>query len=121
MGKDEAVDPSAFGHDADEGWIAAVLRQTSQSFGIEIDPSSLIDSWAGLYPSTPDQHPLIDQTDPGMVVVGGFAGAGLMHAPAAGLLTAELIVDGRISSIDPDPLRLARFSKPIESVEQTGF
>jgi sarcosine oxidase subunit beta len=121
MGKDEAVDPSSFDHDADKHWIATVLQQTSQSFGIEIDPSSLIDSWAGLYPSTPDQHPIIDQANAGMVVVGGFAGAGLMHAPAAGLLTAELIVDGRISSIDPDALRLARFSKPIGSVEQTGF
>ena len=56
-----------------------------------------------------------------MVIVGGFAGAGLMHAPAAGLLAAELIVDGRISSIDPDPLTLERFSKPMATVERTGF
>jgi glycine/D-amino acid oxidase-like deaminating enzyme len=81
----------------------------------------LVDSWAGLYPSTPDQHPIIDKTGAGMVIVGGFAGAGLMHGPAAGLLTAELIADGRISSIDPDPVSLDRFSKPIESVEPTGF
>lgn len=56
-----------------------------------------------------------------MVVVGGFAGLGLMHAPAAGLLAAELIVDGKISSVNPADLSLARFSGPIESIERTGF
>jgi glycine/D-amino acid oxidase-like deaminating enzyme len=56
-----------------------------------------------------------------MVVAGGFAGAGLMHAPAAGLVTAELILDGQITSLDSDSLSLARFSKEIETVERTGF
>jgi len=121
LGEDEAVDPSEFDHDADATWIQAVLHQTSQSFAIEVDRSSLVDSWAGLYPSTPDKHPIIDKTDAGMVVVGGFAGAGFMHAPAAGLLATELIMDGRISSLDPEPVNLARFSKAIRALEQTGF
>ena len=38
------------------------------------------------------------RTEAGMIVVGGFAGLELMHAPAAGLLAAELILDGKISS-----------------------
>jgi len=43
------------------------------------------------------------------------------HAPATGLVAAELIVDGRISSIDADEVGLARFSKPSEPAERTGF
>jgi sarcosine oxidase subunit beta len=121
LGGDETVDPSAFDNDADSDWIAAVLEQVSRSFRIEIERSAVIESWAGLYPSTPDQHPIVDRIDGGMVVVGGFAGLGLMHAPAAGLLASELIVDGGISSIDPGELSLARFSKALESVERTGF
>lgn len=117
----ETVDPAAFNHDADPHWITAVLQRTSESFGIEIDRASVIDSWAGLYPNTPDQHPIIDQTDVGMVVVGGFDGFGLMHAPAAGLVAAELIVGGRISSVDPQDVSLARFSKQITSVERTSI
>src|SRR5439155_18701219 len=101
LGRDETVDPDAFDHDADADWIAGILARLSERLGIEIERSSVVDSWAGLYPSTPDQHPIIARTDLGMVVVGGFAGLGLMHAPAAGLLAAELIVDGRIKSIDP--------------------
>src|SRR6266702_3999109 len=91
-------------------------RAVSRSFRIEIVRSAVIESWAGLYPSTPDQHPIVDRTEGGMVVVGGFAGLGLMHAPAAGLLAAELILEGSISSLDPNELSLARFSKRIESV-----
>jgi sarcosine oxidase subunit beta len=121
MGNDETVDPEAFGHDADPEWIGAILQGIAEGLGIHVDRASVIDSWAGLYPSTPDQHPIIDRTDAGMVIVGGFAGAGLMHAPAAGLLAAELIQDGQISSLDADSVSLARFFKPSESVERTGF
>jgi sarcosine oxidase, subunit beta len=121
LGADETVDASAFDHDADEEWIAGVLEQVNQRFAIHIDRSAVVESWAGLYPSTPDQHPIIDRTDAGMVVVGGFAGLGLMHAPAAGLLTAELILDGRITSVNPDDVSLARFCGPIDSIERTGF
>lgn len=121
LGADETVDASAFDHDADEEWIAGVLEQLHQTLGIQIDRSSVVESWAGLYPSTPDQHPIIDRTEAGMVVVGGFAGLGLMHAPAAGLLAAELILDGKITSVNAADVSLARFSGPIESSERTGF
>jgi hypothetical protein len=32
-----------------------------------------------------------------------------------------LIVDGRMTSLDPDDVSLSRFARPVESVEQTGF
>jgi sarcosine oxidase subunit beta len=121
LGADETVDPLAFDQDADPSWITRVLDQTRETFGIEIERSSVIKSWAGLYPSTPDQHPIIDRTEAGMIIVGGFAGLGLMHAPAAGLLAAELILDGEIRSVDPADVSLARLSGPIESIERTGF
>jgi sarcosine oxidase subunit beta len=121
LGRDESVDPDDFIHDADPDWIATVQSGVANHLRIEIDQASLIESWAGLYPSTPDQHPIIDRLDTGMVVVGGFAGAGLMHAPAAALLAAELVVDGRIASLDAAPISLARFSGPVQSIEGTGF
>jgi len=121
LGNDETVDPAAFDHDADGWWIDGVLEQVADRLWILIERSSVIESWAGLYPSTPDQHPIVDRTQAGMIIVGGFAGAGLMHAPAAGLLARELIVDGGIKSINPDPLSLERFFRPIATVERTGF
>ena len=53
LGADETVDALAFDHDADEAWITGVLEQVRQSFRITIERSSIIESWAGLYPSTP--------------------------------------------------------------------
>jgi sarcosine oxidase subunit beta len=110
LGQDETVDPDDFNHDADGDWISEVQRRVAERLGVETRRAPVLDSWAGLFPTTPDEHPIIDRTDTGMVVVGGFAGGGLMHAPAAGLLTAEMILDGRISSLDPAPVSLARFS-----------
>jgi sarcosine oxidase, subunit beta len=71
--------------------------------------------WAGLYEVTPDDQPILgrmSQVD-GLVVCAGFSGHGLMHGPAAGLLTAEEILDGRATTIDIDPLRFARFGAGI--------
>lgn len=110
----------AFNHDADEEWISGVLAQARLTFGIEIERPSVLKVWAGLYPSTPDQHPIIDRTEADMIV-GGFAGLGLMHAPAAGLFAAELILDGEINSLTPADVSLARFSVSIQEFERTGF
>jgi glycine/D-amino acid oxidase-like deaminating enzyme len=120
-GADETIDALAFDHGADPAWITGVLEQTRETFGIEIERSSVVESWAGLHPSTPDQHPIIDRTEAGMIVAGGFAGLGLMHAPAAGLLAVELILDGKISSANAADVNLGRFSGPVESIERTGF
>ncbi|MDE3102199.1 MAG: FAD-binding oxidoreductase [Chloroflexota bacterium] len=68
--------------------------------------------WAGFYEDTPDKHPIFGAVDglDGFVVAAGFSGHGLMHAPAAGELIAELITDER-TSMDIAPLRLARFAE----------
>jgi len=67
--------------------------------------------WAGYYEVTPDHHPIIDRMGhvSNAFVCAGFSGHGLMHAPAAGFLTAELMLDGKATTIDLHPLRLSRF------------
>lgn len=70
--------------------------------------------WGGLYEVTPDHHPIIDRMAhvKGAFVCAGFSGHGLMHAPAAGALTAELVLDGKAGTIDITQLELSRFSDP---------
>lgn len=70
--------------------------------------------WAGFYEVTPDHHPIIDKLAPveGAYVCAGFSGHGLMHAPVAGQLTSELILDGKASTLDITDLELSRFSDP---------
>jgi len=74
-----------------------------------------------LYPGTPDRHPIIDRLAEGLFVSLGFAGTGLMLAPAAGMLAAELIVDGGIRSMDPTLLAADRFKGANRPAETTGF
>ena len=40
----------------------------------------------------------------GLYVIAGFSGHGFMHGPIAGRLMAELVADGRASTLDIAPL-----------------
>jgi len=42
-------------------------------------------------------------------VVCGFSGHGFMPSPAIGILMTEILLDGRATSMDIEPLSLARF------------
>ncbi|SYZ73876.1 Glycine/D-amino acid oxidases (Deaminating) [Candidatus Zixiibacteriota bacterium] len=83
-----------------------------------LETAEVSKSWAGLYESTPDHHAIIDYAEGvrGMFIVGGFSGHGLMHAPAAALVSAE-ILSGRKPSIDVSPLSMKRFAKGQISIE----
>jgi len=67
--------------------------------------------WAGLREMTPDElaivGPVVDTE--GFFVAAGFSGHGFMHAPAIGKVMAELILDGKASTIDISALSLERF------------
>ncbi|HEY7786918.1 MAG TPA: FAD-dependent oxidoreductase [Casimicrobiaceae bacterium] len=61
-------------------------------------------TWSGLYEQNElDGNPVIGRWSGRMenfLVVAGFSGHGMMHAPAAGRAIAELIVHGRYETID---------------------
>jgi sarcosine oxidase subunit beta len=77
-------------------------------------------SWAGLYEVTPDHHAILGPVAgvPGFLVVAGFSGHGIMHAPAAGRAAAELIARGRSESVDVSALALERFARG-EAIHET--
>jgi glycine/D-amino acid oxidase-like deaminating enzyme len=121
LGTDRAVDPDRFEESADERWSKAVLEAVRSTFGVIGSGARVIRGWAGLYPTTPDRHPIIDRLADGLFAAVGFAGTGVMHAPAAGLLASELILDGAIQSVDAAALAAGRFSTRSTSHETTGF
>jgi sarcosine oxidase subunit beta len=121
LGEDRAVDPDRYELRADDAWTRAVLQTASAVFGV-VDPDVRVHrGWAGLYPTTPDRHPIIDRLADGLFVALGFAGTGMMHAPAAGLLSAELVLDGTIRSVDGSGLTVSRFDRESASTETTAF
>jgi sarcosine oxidase subunit beta len=101
-----------FNQSVDHAWTEQHLERAMWRFPL-LAKAGLLREWAGLYEVTPDAHPVIDGlADPaGFYIVAGFSGHGFMHGPAAGLLLAELILDGRARSLDIRQLRLSRFAE----------
>ena len=78
--------------------------------GVPIDRPAC---WAGLYEMSPDKHAILGVTPgvPNLYLINGSSGHGVMHAPALGQLLAEIVCDGRASTLDARPLRPERFEQ----------
>jgi sarcosine oxidase subunit beta len=103
-------EPPSFDTRVDEAWRLRHLEAAMERLPMLAD-AEVAAEWAGLYEVTPDDQPIIGRVPAvdGLSVCAGFSGHGLMHGPAAGLLMAEEILDGRARTIDIDSLRWARF------------
>jgi sarcosine oxidase subunit beta len=61
---------------------------------------------------TPDQRPILDRVGPdGFYLACGFSGTGFKTAPAVGACLAELIADGRATTVDISGYTLRRFAE----------
>lgn len=67
--------------------------------------------WAGLRSLTPDDYPILGRAPgiDGFINACGWGGHGVMHAPVAGQLIAELMIDGKMTTLDGAAFRLERF------------
>lgn len=83
-----------FGTDHDEYGFEIMLRLSeAMSFLLE-EEVGIADASCGYYEVTPDHRVIIDQ-DPkvsGLYFSAGASGHGIMHAPAYGMLTADLVL-----------------------------
>ncbi len=70
-------------------------------------------AWAGLYEMTPDHHAIIGPAAnvAGLYFVNGFSGHGVMHSPASGRITADLILKGDSDLIDTRSVGVERFAE----------
>ena len=110
-GFDQSTDPDY----TDEIIMRALARVP------RLESASVTNTWGGLYETTPDHHAIIGPVSApeGFWICAGFSGHGFMHAPAAGRLLAEWIVNGR-PSIDLSRLRYSRFEEEPEMVDEVN-
>jgi len=103
-------EPPGFDTTVDEDWKMHHLERAMERLPM-LGDAGIAAEWAGLYEVTPDDQPILGRLPgvDGLICCAGFSGHGLMHGPAAGLLMAEEILDGRAHTIDIDPLRWSRF------------
>ncbi|MFZ1684717.1 MAG: FAD-binding oxidoreductase [Candidatus Zixiibacteriota bacterium] len=103
--------PVSFDVSIDPDYTDAILERALDRIP-QLETAEVANVWAGLYETTPDHQAIIgyDLDVEGLFHVTGFSGHGFMHAPAAGVVTAE-IVSGKKPTIDVTPLGPARFAK----------
>lgn len=121
LGRDEPCDPSDYERTLSPEWTDRVLEVASTSFGLVAADCPVVDGWAGLYPGTRDYQPVLECSYPGLITAAGFAGTGLMHAPAVAGIVRDLINGDTTDLIDLDALASSRFEHQDEIMETTGF
>ncbi len=106
----DAVDPDHYNEGNDPGFPPLVQRYLSRRMP-PMQSATYLYGHAGLYDMTPDAHPILDRAPglDGLYLMLGFSGAGFKKGPAIGQCMAELITDGRASTVDLAPFRFSRF------------
>ena len=76
-----------------------------------LERAKIIRGWVGHYEMTPDHHAVIGSFPElrNFICAAGFSGHGFQHAPATGMIVAELIANGKPETEDIYPLRPTRF------------
>ena len=76
-----------------------------------LEYAKIIRGWVGHYEMTPDHHSVIGAFPElrNFICAAGFSGHGFQHAPATGMVVAELIANGKVESEDIYHLRPTRF------------
>jgi sarcosine oxidase subunit beta len=107
---DKTVKPS-FDISIDPDYTDALLERALNRIP-QLETAEVANQWAGLYETTPDHRAIIgwEPVVKGLFHATGFSGHGLMHAPAAGLVTAEILT-GKVPSVDITDLRPTRFAE----------
>jgi sarcosine oxidase, subunit beta len=78
-----------------------------------LEKARIARGWAGLYEISPDHHAILGSVPgaKGFILANGFSGHGFQHSPAVGKVIAELILDGKATTIDISSLSIERFER----------
>ena len=103
-----------FDTSVDPAWIDAVAAMARER--VPTLRSAAVDrpaSWAGLYEMSPDKHAIVGALPrcPNFYCINGSSGHGVMHSPALGQLLAEIMCDGRATTLDIAGLAPDRFER----------
>jgi sarcosine oxidase subunit beta len=103
--------PDGYTDRAQPGFVERAIERICERIPV-MEHASLHSAHGGYDGITPDQRAAIGQIGPdGFYVQCGFSGTGFKIAPAVGVCVAELIVDGKASTVDITPFDPLRFER----------
>ena len=112
VGEDEFVGPDEYNQGVDmpmveQAFAGLVRRMPGMASAL------FRGGWSGLFTTTPDWHPVLDRIEgiEGLYVAVGFSGHGFKLAPMIGVTMAELITQGKATTVDISMLNLSRFAE----------
>lgn len=103
-------DPPGFNKTVDDEWMMRTVEALCAR-APAFEEARVMRGWAGFYEITPDDNPLLGWIDEveGLAVAAGFSGHGFMQGPAVGMCMAELITEGRATTVDISAFAPSRF------------
>ena len=112
FGDDEEADVETYNQGVDMDTAADAMARLTRRIPAMSD-AYYRGGWSGLFTTTPDWHPVLDQVPgiEGLYCAIGFSGHGFKLSPMIGVTMAELIVEGAATAIDISPLRYSRFEE----------
>ena len=110
LGMADPHDGPGFDESVNWDFLPAVVERALARVPV-LQRAAVRTGWAGLYEDTPDKHPILGAIDGvgGFISAAGFSGHGVMHAPAAGEIVAQLVC-GEPTAIDVGRLAFSRFA-----------
>jgi sarcosine oxidase subunit beta len=118
MGESNYDEVVGYNHRASWQFLESISKKIT-FFLPKLKDLSIVRQWSGLYATTPDALPIIDEFNEvsKFIVAGGYSGHGFMLAPITGKLVAEMIKFSKPISLNIDQLKFKRFldSKNISS------
>jgi len=105
---------TGFKTDFDPTFVEKILTRAADRVPVLADAAvNPRRAWAGLYEMTPDHHAIFGSAPEvrGLYFANGFSGHGVMHSPASGRITADLILRGHSDLIDASQLSVERFAE----------
>ena len=110
--ENEPVDPDCYHSEADTDFVEDVTGRLERRLP-GLAGAEVVSSWAGLYTITPDWNMMVGPASgvDGLYLAIGGSGHSFKLGPAIGRCLAELITEGRASTVDITPLRPVRFDE----------
>jgi sarcosine oxidase subunit beta len=110
VGESDQNEPPGFQQQVDWDFVA-LMSEHAIARVPRLEEADIATGVAGLYEVSPDHNAILGPV-PGIenfFCANGFSGHGMQHAPAVGLVIAELLTEGRASSVDLAPYAIERF------------